>query len=129
MDAPDCLHEELGMGLDVARIEPTTFETAPARAPRGSRAAASGDAQDAADVSSSEIPASPPPEVLDAIDATGRVARNLRAQGRELHFVPASESKDGRMRVEVRDLDGNVLRTIPPSEALDVATGGPLGQD
>jgi len=117
------------MGLDVARIEPTTFETTPERAPRGARAAASGGARDAADVSSSEIPSSPPADVLDAIDAAGRAARELRAQGRELRFVPASESGDGRMRIEVRDLDGNVLRTIPPSEALDVATGSPLGQD
>lgn len=113
------------MGLDVARIEPTTFETTPDRAPRASRAHA-GQAQDAADVSSSEIPSSPPPEVLDAIDAAGRVAHDLRAQGRELCFVPASESRDGRMRIEVRDLDGNVLRTIPPGEALDVATGSAL---
>ncbi|HXE44779.1 MAG TPA: hypothetical protein VN635_06250 [Conexibacter sp.] len=113
------------MGLDVARIEPTTFETTHQRAPRAARAGA-GEAQDAADVSSTEIPASPPADVLDAIDAAGRVAGELRAQGRELHFVPAAESGDGRMRIEVRDLDGNVLRTIPPSEALDVATGSPL---
>jgi hypothetical protein len=28
--------------------------------------------------------------------------------------------------VEVRDLEGNVLRTIPPSKALDVIAGGAL---
>jgi len=116
------------MGLDVARIEPTTFETTRGGAPRGARTASSGDARDAADVSSTEIPASPPVDVLDAMDAAARAARELRSQGRELRFVPASESGDGRMRIEVRDLEGNVLRTIPPSEALDVATGGPLGQ-
>ncbi len=114
------------MSLDVARIEPITPGTAPERAPRDPRATSSGTARDAADVSSSEIPASPPADVQDAVDAAARVARELRAQGRELHFVPASESKDGKTRVEVRDLDGNVLRTIPPSQALDVATGSPL---
>lgn len=114
------------MGLDIARIEPTTFETAPARATRDARASAAAGTRDAADVSPSEIPSSPPAEVLDAVNAAGRVARELRAQGRELRFVPASESADGRMRVEVRDLDGTVLRTLPPSEALDVATGSPL---
>jgi len=114
------------MSLDVARIEPITPGTAPERAPRESRTASSGVARDAADVSSSEIPSSPPAEVLDAVDAAGRAVRELHAQGRELHFVPASESDDGRMRIEVRDLDGNVLRTIPPSQALDVATGHPL---
>lgn len=114
------------MGLDVARIEPTTFETTTQRASRGARPAATGAPHDAAGVSSTAIPDSPPPEVLDAIGAAGRVAGDLRAQGRELCFVPAAESGDGRMRVEVHDLDGNVLRTIPPSEALDVATGSPL---
>jgi flagellar protein FlaG len=114
------------MSLDVARIEPIASRTAAERAPRDSRASSSGAARDAADVSSSAIPSSPPAEVLDAVDAAGRVARELRAQGRELHFVPASESDDGHLRIKVRDLDGNVLRTIPPSQALDVATGRPL---
>lgn len=114
------------MGLDVARIDPPTFETTP-RAARGSRAADSGRPHDAADVSSSEIPDSPPAEVLDAIGAAGRVAQELHAQGRELRFIPPSEHDggDGRVRIEVRDLDGRVLRTIPPSEALDVANGAP----
>jgi hypothetical protein len=30
------------------------------------------------------------------------------------------------VRVELRDVDGHVLREIPPSEALDAATGTPL---
>jgi len=122
-DADDRLHEELDMGLDVARIEPNAFEPAPRRAPRAPRADASARA-DAATLSSGEIPASPPPEVLAACDAAGRVARELHAQGRELRFVPG-EGGDP-LRIEVRDLDGNVLHTIPPSRLLDVATGAPL---
>lgn len=114
------------MSLDVARIEPITSGTAPERAPRDARGASYGAARDAADMSSSEIPSSPPADVLDAVDAAARTVRELHAQGRELHFVPASESDDGHMRIEVRDLDGNVLRTIPPGQALDVATGHPL---
>jgi hypothetical protein len=119
----ETVHEELRMGLDVAPIGTPSFSTAPDRAPRGSRAAVE---RDAADVSSNEIPASPPPEVLEAMDAAGRVARELHEQGRELRFVPSAEGADERVRIEVRDLDGNVLRTIPPSELLDVATGSPL---
>lgn len=114
------------MGLDVARIESTSFSTAPERAPRGSRAAGSGRADDTLAVSSGDIPASPPPEVLEAMDAAGRVARELHATGRELRFVPPEGGAGGRVRVEVRDLDGHVLREIPPSELLDVATGSPL---
>lgn len=113
------------MGLDVARIEPTGIPTAPTRAPRGSRAPDGGIVEDTF-TASDGIPASPPAEVLDAMDAAGRVARELHASGRELRFVPPADSGDGRVRVEVRDLDGNVLRTIPPSELLDVATGAPL---
>lgn len=108
------------MGLDVSSIGAPSFSTAPERAPRGSRPAAA----DSAAISSGEIPASPPQEVLDAVDAAGRVARELHEQGRELRFEPGGE--DGRIRVEVRDLDGNLLREIPPSELLDVATGGQL---
>lgn len=111
------------MGLDVAPIGVPSFNAAPERAPRASRAAA---AEDGSTVSSGEIPEGPPPEVLEAIDAAGRVARELHATGRELRFTPPPEGADGHVRVEVCDLDGNVLRTIPPSELLDVATGSPL---
>lgn len=116
------------MGLDVARIEPTGFETAPPRAPRDARAAGVVSGDDALDLSSGDIPASPPPEVLAAMGAAGRVGRELHAQGRELRFATPAESgaDDGRVRIEVANLDGDVLRTIPPSEALDVATGSPL---
>lgn len=117
------------MSLDVARIERTGFETAPSRAPRDPRAAGVNGGSDALDLSSGEIPASPPPEVLAAMSAAGRVAQELHAQGRELRFVAPEErgADGGRVRIEVTDLDGDVLRTIPPSEALDVATGSPLG--
>jgi len=117
------------MSLDVAPIEPTGFETAPQRAPRDARAADAFGGADALDLSTGEIPASPPAEVLEAMSAAGRVAHELHAQGRELRFVTPEQSggDDGRVRIEVTNLDGDVLRTIPPSEALDVATGSPLG--
>ena len=111
------------MGLDVARIQPNSFSAAPDRGPRASRAPG---ADDTLAVSSGDIPASPPPEVLEAMDAAGRVARELHATGRELRFVPPSDGAGGHVRMEVRDLDGNVLREIPSTELLDVATGAPL---
>ena len=52
-----------------------------------------------------------------------QVADRLREQARELHFELVG---DGRVQVEVRDLEGNVIRTIPPAKALDVAAGAPL---
>ena len=73
-------------------------------------------------VNVSTLPASPPPAVLEDMHAAARVAADLRAQQRELHF----ETSGGRVIVQVRDLDGNVIRTIPPAHALEIASGAPL---
>ena len=63
------------------------------------------------------LPASPPTEVLDAIGAAAERAAELRSENRELHF--RKDEASGRVIVQVRDLAGNVIRTIPPSSALD----------
>jgi hypothetical protein len=117
---------EPDMGTEIAPIGASGFSTAPERAPREPRSPAAGGAEDTFTVSHRDVPASPPPEVLEAMSVAGRVARELHEQGRELRFTPPAEGANGRVRVEVRDLDGNVLRTIPPSELLDVAAGAPL---
>jgi flagellar protein FlaG len=70
------------------------------------------------------FPASPPPEVLDEIGAAADRADALAAADRELHF--SVDDERGRVVVTVRDLAGNVIRTIPPSEALDVMAGASL---
>ena|SRR5437764_11236765 len=70
------------------------------------------------------IPSSPPPELHDQIDAAGQRVDELKAEGRELHFSFNEHSK--RVEIQVRDLKGNVLRTIPPSKALSVASGEKL---
>jgi hypothetical protein len=88
---------------------PAAGETASATAPAPLGAAATVDA----------LPASPPPEVLDEMLAAQRAVQDLYERGRELHF----EMADGNLRIELRDLDGNVLKTIPPSAALEIAGG------
>jgi hypothetical protein len=65
------------------------------------------------------FPASPPPELRAEILAAQQAVHDMHARGRELHF----EMAEGRLRIELRDLDGNVLRTIPGSEALEIASG------
>jgi uncharacterized FlaG/YvyC family protein len=70
------------------------------------------------------IPSSPPVELYDQIDAAANRVDELKADGRELHFSFDNSSK--RVQIEVRDLKGNVLRTIPPSKALSVAAGEKL---
>lgn len=71
-----------------------------------------------------DIPAVPPPEVLDAVGAAGAAYDRLRSGGRQLHF--ATDPVTGRLSIEVHDLDGNVLTTLPPSRVLDLAAGGSL---
>ena len=65
------------------------------------------------------IPASPPREVIDEMLAAQRAIDEMHARGRTLHF----EMDGPRVRIEVHDLDGNLLKEIPPSRALEVATG------
>jgi hypothetical protein len=78
----------------------------------------------AGDVAVISLPPSPPPEVLDAVAAARDRAAELAASNRELHF--RKDEATGRVIVQVRDLAGNVIRTIPPSEALAVMSGEPV---
>jgi hypothetical protein len=71
-----------------------------------------------------EIPPEPPPDALREVDRAAARAQELWNDQRELHFEIDEDS--GRVVVQVRDLDGRVIRTIPPSEALDVMSGRPL---
>jgi hypothetical protein len=73
-------------------------------------------------VSVKAIPATPPPDLIDQISTAARVAEELRSMGRELHFEPPA-TPGGRVVVQVRDLSGNVIRTVPPAEALEIAGG------
>jgi uncharacterized FlaG/YvyC family protein len=94
---------------------------AQAQRPKGVKATAS--TEPAAAVTVDTLPASPPDSVLEDMFAASKVANTLHEQGRELHFQAVG---DGRVVVQVRDLDGNVIRTIPAGKALDVASGAPL---
>ena len=76
------------------------------------------------DVAVISLPPSPPPEVLDEVAAARDRAAELAANNRELHF--STDQDTGRVIVQVRDLQGNVIRTIPPSHALHVMSGGAL---
>jgi len=68
--------------------------------------------------------AGPPPEVMDQIAAAGRISRQLGESGHELRF---SEGSGGRVTVELADSEGNAVRTMKVSEALQIAAGKPLG--
>jgi flagellar protein FlaG len=76
------------------------------------------------DTAELSLSANPPEEVLDAIGTAADRADELWADNRELHF--RKDEASGRVIVEVRDRDGHVIRTIPPSQALDVMSGADL---
>ena len=70
------------------------------------------------------LPSRPPIEVLEEIAAADQRYQELRSQQRELHFK--HDDASNRVVVEVRDLEGNVLRTVPPSKALEIIAGAPF---
>ena len=115
------------MSFEIGPLPPVTTGYAPRITNRGSAdfsVALARASEPKGDVAVISLPPSPPPEVLDEIAAARDRAAELAANNRELHFSTDEES--GRVIVQVRDLQGNVIRTIPPSDALMVMSGGPL---
>jgi hypothetical protein len=108
------------MRIDIGRLTVTTLSQglrSGGPAPAGRPAAARTDRVELGS-------AVPPPEALAAVDAAAARAAELAAAGRELHFELDKETK--RVIIQVRDLEGNVLRTIPPSTALEIMSGADL---
>lgn len=66
----------------------------------------------------------PPTEVYEAMTVAAEAFETLAESGRSLHF--RLDDPTARVIVEVHDSDGEVLFTVPPSRALDVAAGGGL---
>lgn len=71
-----------------------------------------------------ETPAEPaaaepviPVSVLEEMEAASRMYHALHAQGHELRF----ESEGGRVRAELRTVDGDVVRPVSLREAVDVS--------
>jgi flagellar protein FlaG len=71
-----------------------------------------------------DVPPAPTVEAREMVDRAAIRVDELRAQDRELHF--SREEGTNRVIIEVRDLDGNVIKTIPPSKALDIMSGAEL---
>ena len=70
------------------------------------------------------IPPAPTEEARQMVDRASEVVDDLYKNNRELHF--SVDKSTNRVVIEVRDLEGNVLKTIPPAKALDVMSGGAL---
>jgi hypothetical protein len=75
-------------------------------------------------VRSDDIPASPPPEVLEAIARAHEAYERLEAAGRHVHFD--LDEVSGRLAVELTDASGTALRTLAPRTVLELAAGASL---
>jgi uncharacterized FlaG/YvyC family protein len=75
-------------------------------------------------VAPQSIPSSPPEEVLEEMARAAQIHEELASTGRELRFT--RDERSGRTKIEVRDREGHVLRTISHAQALEVAAGAPL---
>jgi hypothetical protein len=68
-----------------------------------------------------DLPAGPPPEVLQQIDVAWERARELFDSELELHFEV--DAAAGRVWAELRAADGTVVERLSASEALALACG------
>jgi hypothetical protein len=62
-------------------------------------------------------------EVWLEVAAAEAAWETLRAQGREIHFE--TDPLTGRLSITERELDGTVLRSVSPSEVVEIASSAP----
>ena len=111
------------MSFDIGSVGRTPAAS-PAAGSSRPPAAPSSPAHEADTVTVDTIPASPPDEVHDAIGVANQAYHNLKASGSELRFKVNEAT--GKLSVEVHDVHGNLMFTVPASTALDVASGASL---
>ncbi|MBV8256443.1 MAG: hypothetical protein JO073_01355 [Actinobacteria bacterium] len=68
------------------------------------------------------LPATPPPEVLQAVEQVARGLDELAKQRLSLRFSFASDTS---MRIQVQQSGGRVVKEIPVSTALDLLESDP----
>jgi hypothetical protein len=111
------------MSFDIGSVGRTPATT-PSQTVRSSAPAPAQVAHAADTVTVDMIPATPPPEVEDAIGVANQAYHNLKAAGSELRFKVNEAT--GKLTVEVHDVHGNLMFTVPASTVLDIASGQPL---
>ena len=77
-----------------------------------------------APVSIDAIPSAPPPEVLAQIETAGKTYEALQAEGYEVHYSQNPDTR--RVTAELRNSEGDVVKTLTPSEAIALAAGEAL---
>lgn len=64
-----------------------------------------------------------PPAVWDEVDRAGAIAADIEAQGRTIRFTEPADG--GRVRAELVDGDGNVLRPVSLGEIVTIGSTEP----
>jgi hypothetical protein len=110
------------MNFDIGSVPPATSVaassgTAGARRTASAQAAAGEEA-----VTVQTIEPTPPPEVHAAMAQASHAYDKLQASGHQLHFH--LDGRTGHVEIEVHDLNGQLLFTVPPSQALKIASDG-----
>ena len=111
------------MSFDIGSVGRTPA-AAPSQTARSSAPAPAQAAHATDTVTVDTIPASPPAEVHDAMAVADQAYQNLKASGSELRFEVNEAT--GKLTIEVHDVHGNLMFTVPASTVLDVASGQPL---
>jgi hypothetical protein len=96
----------------------------PTPAAQAANVAAPASAHGADPVHVDTLPASPPPEVHEAMGVAAKAYQDLKDNGSELRFK--IDEATGKLQIEVHDTKGNLLFTLPPHKLLEVAEGGSL---
>jgi uncharacterized FlaG/YvyC family protein len=120
--------------MQIGRFTPSPYEqvaaatashgpVAPVIAPDAVKPAAT-DVDHTKDTILGDVPPAPTTEAREMVDQAAERVQELHKQNRELHFT--RDEKSNRVVIEVRDLDGNVIKTIPPAKALDILSGAEL---
>lgn len=112
------------MSFDIASVGGVAPLPGPARTEAAAAGSTTAPASAADPVKVDTIPSSPPPEVQAAMSVAAQSYDKLQDSGRGLHFKV--DDATGKLIVEVHDLHGNLLFTVPASKALDIAGGGSL---
>ena len=85
---------------------------------------AAADVDHAKDTILGDVPPAPTAEAREMVDRAAERVHELHELNRELHF--SRDETSNRVVIEVRDLDGNVIKPIPPAKALDILSGAEL---
>jgi hypothetical protein len=117
------------MSLSIGRFTPyQALAASPLAGVGASSAAAAADRGTAGaagvDTLTDTIPPAPTEDARAMVDRAAQVVDDLYKSNRQLSF--SIDKSTNRVVIEVQDLEGNVIKTIPPAKALDVMSGSQL---